>query len=175
MCGSLLNILFHFWENKKEEKEGRKWEKGRKTMIKGKEERIMNRHGHDESDPLLLVRPQSSHCLPDCLQLSHAFTLGMNCLRKTEILWLLYFQICNILNNNNNWDFTLSLACCLDRCSTTAGPCFLTTSKLAYASAVLEPTQNHPLIAYVLYYVLPLKLLYQCILHLLPTVNNKPK
>lgn len=39
MCGSLLNILFHFWENKKEKKEEH-GEKGRKTLIKEKEARI---------------------------------------------------------------------------------------------------------------------------------------
>lgn len=35
MCGSLLNILFHFWENKKEKKKGRKWGKRKKDIDQG--------------------------------------------------------------------------------------------------------------------------------------------
>ena len=61
---------------KQERGEGRKeMGKRKKDNDQGKR-RIMNRHGHDESDLLLIVRLQSSHSLLDCLQLSHAFTLG---------------------------------------------------------------------------------------------------
>lgn len=36
MGSSLLNILFHFWENKKEKKEGRKLGKRKKDNDQGK-------------------------------------------------------------------------------------------------------------------------------------------